>query len=54
LYLVLMLFGDSHSVEGGLEAVITPVLQGIPNIDSDSALHRVTWVPHAAFHGLLG
>ncbi len=49
-----MLSGDTHSVEGGLQAVITPVLQGIPNIDGDGALHRVTWVPHAACHGLFG
>ena len=44
-HLVLALLGHAHTVEGGLEAVIAPVLQGVPNVDGDGALHRVTWVP---------
>ena len=49
-----MPLGDTYSVKCRLEAVITPVLQGIPDVDGDCALYWVTRVPHASFHGLLG
>ncbi len=49
-----MLFGYAHSVESGLEAVITPILQGIPNVDGDGACHRVTWLLQPCLYGLFG
>lgn len=53
-YLILVLFWNPHSVEGGLEAVITPVLQGISNVDGDGACHRITRLPQPRLHGLFG
>ena len=53
-YLVLVVLGDTYSMEGGLEAVVTPILQGIPNVDGDGTCYRVTWVPHARLHGFFG
>ena len=52
--LVVIALGHPHSVEGGFQAVVAPVLQSIPNVDCDSTGEGVTGVPQPSLHGLLG
>ncbi|KAA6428813.1 MAG: hypothetical protein FRX49_01688 [Trebouxia sp. A1-2] len=53
-YLIFILSGHPHSVKGGFQPAVAPVLQGIPNVDGDGPSDRVTGDPQPRLHSFFG